>query len=91
MTATTLSVVVPTLNESARLPRLLASLEAAGLEPTDEVIVVDGGSADGTPAVARKHGALVLEAPRGRGAQRAEPKPAGAPTEGAAAESTESA
>lgn len=60
------SVVVPTLDEEAALPRLLAAVRAA-----DEVIVVDGGSRDGTRAVAAAAGARVLTAPRGRGAQLA--------------------
>ena len=41
-----ISVVIPTLNEAARLPRLLGRLAA---EPTaHEVMVVDRGSADAT-------------------------------------------
>jgi glycosyltransferase involved in cell wall biosynthesis len=43
------SVVIPTLNEAANLPHVFAELPA-GLH---EVIVVDGFSTDGTPAVAR--------------------------------------
>ena len=57
-----LGVVVPALNEAASLPRLLARLAEDGAE---RVFVVDGGSSDGTPAVASVHGATVLEAPRG--------------------------
>ncbi len=56
------------LNEAARLPDLLRALQA---EPVSrEIIVIDGGSADGTAEVARETGAtLVLSAPRGRGQQ----------------------
>jgi glycosyltransferase involved in cell wall biosynthesis len=61
-----LSVVIPTLNASATLPATLASLAGA-----DEVVVVDGGSSDGTSALATSLGARVLEAPRGRGQQLA--------------------
>ncbi|MGA9867656.1 MAG: glycosyltransferase, partial [Acetobacteraceae bacterium] len=50
-----LSVVIPTLNEAASLP---ATLGAVGASP-DEVLVVDGGSDDGTAAVARAAGARV--------------------------------
>ena len=64
---TRLAVVVPALNEAARLPAVLASVAAQG--ETVEVIVVDGGSADGTPDVARQHGARVIAAPRGRARQ----------------------
>jgi rSAM/selenodomain-associated transferase 2 len=65
-----ISVVIPTLNEAARLPSLLRALRA---EPVRcETVVVDGGSEDGTAEVARAAGAtLVLSAPRGRGPQMA--------------------
>lgn len=49
-----LSVVVPTLNESANLPLLVASLEAALRGVHWEVIFVDDDSGDGTAAVARR-------------------------------------
>jgi rSAM/selenodomain-associated transferase 2 len=62
----TLSVVIPTLNAAASLPRTLASVAEA-----DEVVVVDGGSDDGTLAVATSMGARVIAAPRGRGSQLA--------------------
>ncbi len=42
-----------------------------GAGPTAEIVVVDGGSTDDTVAVARAHGARVVAAPRGRGAQLA--------------------
>lgn len=63
----TLSVVIPTLNEAARLPATLAAL---GNVPA-EVVVADGGSTDATVAVARAAGGRVVAAPRGRGAQLA--------------------
>jgi len=62
-----LSVVIPALNASATLQRTLASVTAA-----DEVVVGDGGSNDGTPALAASLGARVISAPRGRGSQLAE-------------------
>ena len=62
-----LSVVIPALNAAAGLPGTLAVLGAA----PDEVLVVDGGSEDGTAAAARAAGASVLSAPRGRGSQLA--------------------
>lgn len=65
--ARTVSVVIPTLNESANLRALLPLLSAQG--PT-EIIVADGGSTDDTVAVARSHGARIVEAPRGRGPQQ---------------------
>jgi rSAM/selenodomain-associated transferase 2 len=60
-----ISVIIPTLNEEACLPGTLLSVRA--LQPL-EIIVVDGGSTDGT--VASAQGAdLVLAAPRGRAVQ----------------------
>ena len=51
-----LSVVIPTLNEAGRIGRAVADLAWA-----DEIVVVDGGSADGTLREARAAGARVLE------------------------------
>jgi rSAM/selenodomain-associated transferase 2 len=64
----TLSVIMPALNEAARIGDCLAALQplrAAG----HELIVVDGGSDDGTAALARAAADRVLAAPRGRAAQ----------------------
>jgi rSAM/selenodomain-associated transferase 2 len=62
------SIVIPALNEAATLPRLLAALAT---EPTAEIIVVDGGSTDGTAALAASAGARVLVTRPGRGSQLA--------------------
>jgi hypothetical protein len=59
-------VIIPALNEAAVLPRTLEQVAQA--EP-HEVIVVDGGSDDGTVACAAKW-ARVLVAPRGRAVQQ---------------------
>lgn len=53
------SVVVPTRNESAALPRLLASLGRQGL-PLD-VVVADADSTDDTRDIARAWGARVVD------------------------------
>lgn len=50
------TATVITLNEAAHIEACLASLAWA-----DEVIVVDSGSTDGTPDLARKAGATVIE------------------------------
>lgn len=63
-----LSVLIPTLNEAAALPVLLAQVaDQRGLH--HEVLIADGGSTDRTQALALAHGAGVLQAPRGRAAQ----------------------
>ncbi len=62
------SIVVPALDEAANLERLLPDLAARC--PGAEVIVVDGGSRDGTGAVAQRHPAVrYLESPPGRARQ----------------------
>jgi rSAM/selenodomain-associated transferase 2 len=63
-----LSVVVPVLDEAERIGRQLAALRStAGI---DEVVVVDGGSSDGTvDLVRREPGVRLIAAPRGRGTQ----------------------
>ena len=67
-----LSVIVPVLGAAATLPATLASLEVARADGLLlEVLVVDGGSGDGTVEIAEHGGARVLAAPRGRGAQLA--------------------
>ena len=64
-----IGVVIPTLNEEQTLPALLDDLrELASVFPID-VVVVDGGSSDGTRARAAAGGARVLEARRGRARQ----------------------
>ena len=67
-----LSVVIPALDAVAVLPSCLSALDEGrrgGL--LREVVVVDGGSGDGTGDAAAALGALVVAAPRGRGTQLA--------------------
>ena len=59
------SALIPTLNAAATLPATLAALRGS----VGEIIISDGGSTDGTPDIAREHGALVIPAARGRGVQ----------------------
>ncbi len=55
----TLTIIIPTLNEASHLPLLLADLNAW---PYDlEVIIVDGGSIDLTISIARIYGLNVIK------------------------------
>lgn len=68
MSLPALSIVIPVLNEAHGIePTLhaLAELRQRGVE----VVVVDGGSTDNTPELARQHASTVLMAPRGRARQ----------------------
>jgi rSAM/selenodomain-associated transferase 2 len=67
-TMTMLSIIVPVLDEAALIAGALAALapcRARGVE----VIVVDGGSRDRTPDIARPLADRTISAPRGRAAQ----------------------
>jgi rSAM/selenodomain-associated transferase 2 len=61
-----LSVIVPTLDEEATIALTLAQARRPG---EVELVVVDGGSRDGTVHAARPLADRVLDAPRGRAAQ----------------------
>lgn len=63
-----LSIIVPTLNEAQHIVPLLTRIKAMR-ERGVEVIVVDGGSTDDTPALAAPLADQVLNAPRGRARQ----------------------
>ncbi len=61
------SVIIPTHNEAQSIGRVLADLPS---DLTTEVIVVDSNSTDGTPEIAARMGARVVQEPR-RGYGRA--------------------
>ena len=63
-----LSVVIPVCDEATGLAPLLAQLQAAP-QLVREVLVVDGGSRDGTRSIAGLAGARLLRSPAGRGRQ----------------------
>ena len=65
-TAFQLSVISPTLNEAACIGETIDRVRGQA----HEVIVVDGGSSDGTREVASQCGARVIVAPCGRGRQQ---------------------
>jgi rSAM/selenodomain-associated transferase 2 len=63
-----LSIIIPVLDEAAEIAEALAAL-APLRERGAEIIVVDGGSRDGTLEAARPLAEVVITAPRGRGSQ----------------------
>ena len=63
-----LAIVVPVLDEAQALPTLLQALQPLRARGC-ELIVADGGSRDGTPALAAPWADAVLAAPRGRARQ----------------------
>src|SRR5512143_599052 len=62
-----ISVVIPTRNEAGSIARVLTDIPRPLVT---DVVVVDGHSTDGTPGIARAHGARVVSEPR-RGYGRA--------------------
>jgi rSAM/selenodomain-associated transferase 2 len=63
-----LSIVIPALNEAAAIGTTLARLAPLRARGHD-VLLADGGSDDGTAAVAAAAGVRVVVAPRGRASQ----------------------
>jgi rSAM/selenodomain-associated transferase 2 len=61
-----LSAVIPTRNAARTLGPCLAAVREA-----DEIVVVDGGSTDGTAAIAERAGARLVRSAPGRGIQLA--------------------
>src|SRR5262245_29964312 len=67
-TANTLevTVVMPCLNEASTVGRCIdnarSSLDEMGVK--GEVLIADNGSGDGSPDIAREHGARVIHVPR---------------------------
>ena len=64
---TSVSVIIPTLNEASRVARAATSAWVAG---ADQVIVADAGSTDGTQQAAAKADATVITSQRGRAQQQ---------------------
>jgi GT2 family glycosyltransferase len=65
-----ISVIIPTLNAERKLPRCFDSLIAAAVRGVvREVIIADGGSSDGTLAIADAAGAHVEHAAKDRSAR----------------------
>lgn len=67
---TDISVVIPTYNEGSTIAETIQKVKTHSSGQLLEIIVVDGGSVDGTIQEAEKTGAIVFESPRkGRAAQ----------------------
>src|SRR5881275_2010354 len=62
-----ISIIVPVLNEGTSIERFLRCLRERADEA--EIIIVDGGSSDGTFDLARNHCDRCLNVPRGRAVQ----------------------
>ena len=65
--AVRVSVIIPALNEAANIA---AAIDGAWQAGAHEVIVVDGGSADGTLEIATRQKCLALSSVRGRAVQQ---------------------
>jgi glycosyltransferase involved in cell wall biosynthesis len=63
---TKITVAIPTLDAGAEFARVLAAVRSQRIDAELELLVCDSGSSDGTVAVARQHGARVIEIPRER-------------------------
>lgn len=63
-----LSIVIPVLNEGAQMASCLSALQGYRQRGV-RVVVVDGGSTDGSRDIARQQADIVLLGPRGRAAQ----------------------
>jgi len=62
------SVIIPALNEAENILTTLASVRRDYRPDQVEILVVDGGSVDGTPDVVPEH-VILIHAPRGRAVQ----------------------
>jgi len=56
-----ISVIIPILNEAESIGQVLAAIPA---ETSTEILVVDGGSSDGSVEIAKSAGAIVVLEPR---------------------------
>jgi rSAM/selenodomain-associated transferase 2 len=64
---TSVSIIIPAFNEAERI---VAAVSRAVTSGAQEVIVVDGGSEDGTLELARQQPCQTLSGPRGRAVQQ---------------------
>ncbi len=65
-----ISVIIPTLNEDKNIEYLVPFIKKYGGNTVAQIIVVDGGSEDGTVEIAKRAGAIAISSPiRSRAAQ----------------------
>ena len=64
-----LSIIIPVLNEAGRIAVALIALQPLR-ERGAEILVVDGGSTDGTAQIAARGADHIVHAPRGRASQQ---------------------
>jgi len=66
----TISIIIPVLNEANYIKKVLMAISTnAGSNCIKEILVIDGGSTDQTPANAREYGATVINSKKGRAVQ----------------------
>jgi rhamnosyltransferase len=58
-----ISILIPVRNGGSELARCLEAIASQRIDEDFEVVVVDSGSTDGSPDLARRHGARVHEIP----------------------------
>jgi glycosyltransferase involved in cell wall biosynthesis len=61
--ATTVTVAIPVRNGGALLGDVLAAVRGQAIDCDVDLLVIDSGSTDGSQALARRHGARVVEIP----------------------------
>jgi len=66
-----LSIIIPALNCAPSLDRTLHEIARTAEVAGSLVLVVDGGSVDGTVTIAKRYGVRVISSPPGRGQQLA--------------------
>ncbi len=65
-----ISIIIPVLNEETCISKIVSYLKNnSSTNNIKEILVVDGGSTDNTPAIALHHGATVIHSEKGRAKQ----------------------
>jgi len=66
-----ISIIIPTLNEAEHIDKLLTLFQKESKEYEAEILVVDGGSIDGTRDIVEAHSVRLLDTQKGRAQQLA--------------------